>query len=239
MHHHHFVIALAAVSLIYCGGAPVETSQCGVSTTTTVNDTATVMVETPQCDVSTTTTDSIQSPPIDTADIRIFNEIFSKDGACLESNYQTGYPLNELFYVREYAFSFPFEDGSWLVIIGRNTAQEGSSGTYSPYTVYRYKNGEAQLIEFDIPVPDNVSELLDPIKCRGHEQEVDKLNALYKSDPKKFIVYKYNERLTGLELELMPHDDNVKCDYSYLSLKLSPDKLPLYIWDGEKFFKSK
>lgn len=79
MHHHHFVIALAAVSLIYC-------------------------------DVSTTTTDSIQSPPIDTADIRIFNEIFSKDGACLESNFQTGYPLNELFYVREYAFSFPFEE---------------------------------------------------------------------------------------------------------------------------------
>ena len=88
MHHHHFVIALAAVSLIYCGGAPVQTQ-------TMVNDTATVMVETPQCDVSTTTTDSIQSPPIDTADIRIFNEILSKDGACLESNFQTGYRLHE------------------------------------------------------------------------------------------------------------------------------------------------
>ena len=114
MHHHHFVIALAAVSLIYCGGAPVQTQ-------TMVNDTATVMVETPQCDVSTTTTgndtDSIQSPPIDTADIRIFNEIFSKDGACLESNFQTGYPLNELFYVREYAFSFPFEE--WPLYLGR------------------------------------------------------------------------------------------------------------------------
>ena len=218
MHHHHFVIALAAVSLVYCGGAPVETSQCGVSTTTT---------------------DSVQSPPIDTADIRIFNEIFSKDGACLESNFQTGYRLNELLFVHEYAFSFPFEDGSWLVIIGRNTAQEGLSGTYTPYTVYRYKNGEAQLIDFAIPVPDNVSELLDPIKCRGHEQEVDKLNALYKSDPKHFIVYKYNERLTGLELELMPHDDTVEWNDSYLSLKRLPDKLPLYIWDGEKFFKSK
>ena len=113
------------------------------------------------------------------------------------------------------------------------------SGTYTPYTVYRYKNGEAQLIDFAIPVPDNVSELLDPIKCRGHEQEVDKLNALYKSDPKNFIVYKYNERLTGLELELMPHDDTVEWNDSYLSLRRLPDKLPLYIWDGEKFFKSK
>lgn len=92
MHHHHFVIALAAVSLVYCGGAPVQTSQCGVSTTTTVNDT---------------------------------------------------------------------------------------------------------------------------------------------------IVYRYNERLTGLELELMPHDDTVEWNDSYLSLRRLPDKLPLYIWDGEKFFKSK
>ena len=209
----------------------VETPQCDVSTTTTENDTDTIIVETSQCGVSTI--------PIDTADIRIFNEIFSKDGACLESNFQTGYPLNELFYVREYAFSFPFEDGSWLVIIGRNTAPEGAPGTYTPYTVYRYKNGEAELIDFAIPVPENVSELLDPIKCRGHEQEVDKLNALYKSDPKNFIVYRYNERLTGLELELMPHDDTVEWNDSYLLLQRSPDKLPLYIWDGEKFFKSK
>ncbi len=226
----HLPIALAAITLFSCGGGTTQN-------TGAANDTATV--ETPQCGVSTTTTDSVQSPSIDTADIRIFNEIFSKDGACLESNFQTGYRLNELLFVREYAFSFPFEDGSWLVIIGRNTAQEGSSGTYTPYTVYRYKNGEAQLIDFAIPVPDNVSELLDSRKCVGHEQEVDKFNALYKSDPKKFIVYKYKERLTGLELELMPHDDTVEWNDSYLSLRRLPDKLPLYIWDGEKFFKSK
>ena len=116
MHHHHFVIALAAVSLIYCGGAPVETSQCGVSTTTT---------------------DSVQSPPIDTADIRIFNEIFSKDGACLESNFQTGYRLNELLFVRENAFSFPFEDGSYLLLLAETPHQKVRQALIrlTPFTV--------------------------------------------------------------------------------------------------------
>lgn len=130
---------------------------------------------------------------------------------------------------------FPLTKGGYLVITGKN-AQYG----LHKYTAYTYDGGDLKPSGFKLPdCP--LADLLDDEKSKGHEADIEKLEAFFAKDPSLVREYHLNAEEQKLEInynldyDIEEEIGNEKYNELYNIGKW--DKRPTYKWNGEDFVK--
>jgi hypothetical protein len=150
-----------------------------------------------------------------------------------------GYPESESegCGASEAVACYPLKDGGYMVTFTSEFSGPGCASEYRFWTE-KYKDGKLTGVDGVLPVP-NLEDLLNPDKAADYKSDVAKFKSeLFDENPHSFICYEFQPPKT-LTVRLHPWD----CENAYYNMDkvmLDPyndDKVPVYIWDDEKFVK--
>lgn len=140
---------------------------------------------------------------------------------------------DEGFFVEHTVTCFPLKSEGWAVFLYHLEAPESSPGVFS-FSSFTLNDGKLTKAN-RLPVP-SIDELLDPEKCIGQEELVEKLKKVYAQRPEDFLVYNFRPKEKYVTIELRPNDvetEEEKGDWLETYWDLRKDVV--YRWNGEQF----
>ena len=171
---------------------------------------------------------------------KVFKKLYSDIKQCSGDNF-----LYEGFYEEESegcnsgasVHCFPFKDGSFFVVSTNFFSGPGCAAEYW-YGTYIYKNGVLDTTTISFLPKLKLEDLLHPDKVGDHKTQISKFKNMYDKDPYKYLYYDMQPP-KKLFVELYPWDcEDAICQMDKCMLQRNnDDKLPEYVWDGEKFVK--
>ena len=137
---------------------------------------------------------------------------------------------------------FPLQDGGWVAVYTWAGAGEGEPASFDNQA-FTYIDGELTRADGFLPVPKNLDDFLDPDACKGREELVARLKAVYAANPKDWLAYHCDAEEQTMIIEFRPtdpyteqYDKHIWTDECW-DLTVVYGALPVYRWDGNKFVK--
>ena len=131
---------------------------------------------------------------------------------------------------------YPLKSDGYLVAFKHDFNGPGCASEYSFWTK-TYKNGKLTKTKITLPLP-KLDDLLKPDSIRKYKEDIAKFREMYDKSPDRYVNYEFQPP-NSLTVTLHPWD----CENAYYNMDKSmldpyrDEKLPKFIWDGEKFIK--